>query len=453
MIPTNIQLTLRIPKGSPLTAEEVDANFTRLRDAITSLAEEFSLSRVVIGDEPPAGEREGVLWIPSDFRGIYVYNSATSQWVLLTPKEVINVIDTGTGANFIVQVPDGISTYSDLEGRLIVMKSGHNSTGTSKLKVRNSAGVLFDNDGVNLLNHYLGSIEENDIKAGQKVLLVYNTGSFQLLSPTPPIRIGDLRNVYTYQSNLAAIPSLSGGVLTYTHGLKHAGNDIHPAIVRVVLRRKTSDFTHVSGIVVKAGEEIDASALWVAGRGSENEMFWPVVRVFSSTTTIRVQFYYPGGIAMTWNHLGKNGNTESWSRGRIEIDGVAGYQNWEVRVYAAAYNPDQLGSASGGTQSGGANSPVITAQPSNQTVPAGSNATFSVTANYGTSVDWFFNGSQVSGNRFSDNDVVSGNTITSTLTISGVTSSDTTPTPGQIYARVNGTGGSADSSVATLSLA
>jgi len=144
MIPTNIQLTLRIPKGSPLTAEEVDANFTRLRDAITSLAEEFSLSRIVIGNEPAAGERDGVLWIPADFRGIYVWNTATSQWVLLTPKEVINVTDTGTGSNFIIQVPEGISNYSDLEGRLIVMKAAHNSTGSSKLKVKNSEGTLFD---------------------------------------------------------------------------------------------------------------------------------------------------------------------------------------------------------------------------------------------------------------------------------------------------------------------
>jgi len=447
MIPTNIQLTLRIPKGSPLTAEEVDANFTRLRDAITALAEEFSLSRVVIGNEPPAGEREGVLWIPADFRGIYVWNSATSQWVLLTPKEVINATDTGTGANFIIQVPEGISNYSDLEGRLIVMKASHNSTGTSKLKVKNSAGTLFDNDGLNFFNHYLGSIEANDIKAGQKVLLVYNTGNFQMLSPTPPVRVGDLRNVYTYQSNLAAVPSSSGGVLTYTHGLTHAGNAVVPSIVSVKLRRKGSDFTHTSGLVVKVGDEISAEALWTATRGSENEMFWPVVRVFSSATEIRVQFYYPAGIALPWNWLNKNGSTNSADRGGISESGA--YTNWEVRVNAMAFNPDQLGSTSGGNQSGGSNAPVITTQPANQSQTQGNDITLTLTASYGTSVDWYYEGSQVSGSRFSDSDVVSGTTVTSTLVIDNVTMSDNGK---KVYAIVNGPGGSVTSTEATLTV-
>jgi hypothetical protein len=447
MIPTNIQLTLRIPKGSPLTAEEVDANFTRLRDAITALAEEFSLSRVVIGNEPPAGEREGVLWIPADFRGIYVWNSATSQWVLLTPKEVINATDTGTGANFIIQVPEGISNYSDLEGRLIVMKAAHNSTGSSKLKVRNSAGTLFDNDGLNFFNHYLGSIEANDIKAGQKVLLVYNTGNFQMLSPTPPVRVGDLRNVYTYQSNLAAVPSSSGGVLTYTHGLTHAGNAVVPSIVSVKLRRKGSDFTHASGLVVKVGDEISAEALWTATRGAENEMFWPVVRVFSSTTEIRVQFYFPVGIALSWNWLGKNGETVSQSKGGISEGGA--YTNWEVRVNAMAFNPDQLGSSSGGNQSGGSNAPVIVTQPTNQSGASGGSLSFTASANYGTSVDWYFDGSQISGSRFTDVDTVTGTVVSSTLTITGLTASDHSK---QVYAVVNGAGGSVTSNTATLTV-
>lgn len=447
MIPTNIQLTLRIPKGSPLTAEEVDANFTRLRDAITSLAQEFSLSRVVIGEEPPAGERDGVLWIPADFSGIYVWNSATSQWVLLTPKEVINVTDTGSGSNFVIQVPDGISTYSDLDGRLIVMKAAHNSTGSSKLKVKNSAGVLFDNDGLNFFNHYLGSIELNDVKAGQKVLIVYNTGNFQMLSPTPPVRVADLRNVYTYLSNLASIPSSSGGLLTYTHGLTHAGNAINPSIVSVKLRRKTSDFTHTSGLVIKVGDEVSAESLWTANRGSENEMFWPVVRTFSSTTEIRVQFYFPSGIALPWNWLGKNGNTQSLDRGGISESGA--YTNWEVRVCAMAFNPDQLGSTSGGNQSGGSNAPVIVTQPANQSGATGSTATFTASANYGTSIDWYFDGSQVSGARFTDVDTVTGTVVSSTLTISSLTASDNAK---QIYCIVNGAGGTVTSSNATLTV-
>jgi hypothetical protein len=447
MIPTNIQLTLRIPKGSPLTAEEVDANFTRLRDAITSLAEEFSLSRIVIGNEPAAGERDGVLWIPADFRGIYVWNTATSQWVLLTPKEVINVTDTGTGTNFIIQMPEGISNYSDLEGRLIVMKAAHNSTGSSKLKVKNSEGTVFDSDGLNLFNHYLGSIEANDIKAGQKVLVVYNTGNFQMLSPTPPVRVADLRNVYTYQSNLAAVPSSSGGVLTYTHGLTHAGNAVAPSIVNVKLRRKVSDFTHTSGLVVKVGDEISAEALWTATRGSENEMFWPVVRVFSSATEIRVQFYYPAGIALPWNWLNKNGSTNSADRGGISESGA--YTNWEVRVNAMAFNPDQLGSTSGGNQSGGSNAPVIVTQPSNQTGSSGGSISFNASANYGTSIDWYFDGSQISGSRFTDVDTVTGTVVSSTLTISGLSMSDDGK---KVYAIVNGAGGTVTSNTVTLTV-
>lgn len=449
MIPTNIQLTLRIPKGSPLTPEEVDANFTRLRDAITALAEQFAASRVVIGEEPPAGERNGVLWIPSDFRGIYVWNSATSQWVLLTPKEVINVTDTGSSANFVIQVPEGISTYADLDGRLIVMLASHNSTGASKLRVKNSDGVLFDSVGLNLLNHYLGTIEANDIKVGQKVLIVYNSGQFQLLSPTPPVRLVDFRNVYTYQSNLAAVPASSGGVLTFTHGLTHAGNPIHPGLIRVAFRRKGSDFTHTSGIIIKVGDEIDAATLWNASRGSENENFWPSIRTFTSPTEIRVQFYFPHGLALTWNELGKNGNTGAFSRGRIEIDGVSGYTNWEVRVYATAFNPDQLGSTSGSSQTPGSNPPVITTQPSNQTITAGANATFQVIANNGTTVDWFIDGSQVSGSRFSDTDTVNGIQVTSILVISQTTMSDNNR---KLIAKVNGPAGFVDSNEVTLTV-
>lgn len=449
MIPTNIQLTLRIPKGSPLTPEEVDANFTRLRDAITALAEQFAASRVVIGEEPPAGERNGVLWVPADFRGIYVWNSATSQWVLLTPKEVINVTDTGSSANFVIQVPEGISTYADLDGRLIVMLAAHNSTGASKLKIKNSAGVLFDNVGQNLLNHYLGSIEPDDIKVGQKVLIAYNSGQFQLLSPTPPLRVDDFRNIYTYQSNLAAVPLSSGGVLTFTHGLTHAGNPTHPGYVRVALRRKGSDFTHVSGLIIKVGEEIDASQLWNASRGVENEMFWPVIRTFASTTEIRIQFYFPHGMALLWNYLGRNGDTRSYSRGKILPDGVTTYSDWEVRVYAMAFNPNQLGSTSGSSQTPGSVPPVITTQPSNQTITAGANATFQVIANNGSTVDWYFDGSQVGGTRFSDSDVVNGIQVTSTLTISQTTMSDNGK---KVVAKVNGVGGSVDSNEVTLTV-
>jgi hypothetical protein len=178
-------------------------------------------------------------------------------------------------------------------------------------------------------------------------------------------------------------------------------------------------------------------------------MFWPVIRTFSSTTEIRVQFYYPVGIGLTWNWLNGNGSTQLKSRGRIEEDGVSGYTNWEVRVYAVAFNPDQLGSISGGSQSGGSTAPVIVTSPASQSVASGGNATFTVTANYGTSVDWFYNGSQVSGSRFTDTDVVTGNVVTSTLTITGVTASDNAA---QIYAVANGSGGTAESSAATLTV-
>jgi hypothetical protein len=442
MIPKNIQLTLRIPKGSPLTPEEVDANFVVLRDAITALAEEFNTARLIIGEEPPVGERPGTLWIPADFRSIYVWNSGNSTWFNLTPKEVLHVTDTGSGVNYIIQMPEGITTYADLEGRVIVMRSVHASTGASKLLVKNSEGTLFDNTGLNLVNHYLGTLEPNDIKVGQKVMVVLNSGQFQLLTPTPPIRLSDYRNVFTYRSNLAAVP-VSGGKLTFTHGLKYNGNDIMPALVQVFLRRKTSSGAHESGIVIDPGKEIDGSCLWTASRGSENEMFWPVVRTLKNATTIEVGFYYPNGIAMLWGHLGKNGQASG-------AGSIGDPSLYDVIVYAIAFNPDQFGSNLDQIQSGGGSQvPVVTAHPANVTANQNQSMTFSVTANYGTSVTWFYDGQEVGGSRFSETESAGSTSISSVLTISGTSMSDSGR---QVYARVNGPGGTVTSNPATITV-
>lgn len=447
MIPVNIPLVLRIPKGSPLTPGEVDSNFSMLRDAVTSLAQVVEASRIIIGDEPPAGERSGVLWVPLSLDGVYVWNSSTSSWVLMTPKEVVNVTDTGTGANYIISAPPGMSSYSDFDGRLIVMRASHNSTGPSKVKVKNDSNLFWDSSGVNLVNHYLGSVEADDIRAGQKILMVYNSGQFQMLSPTPPVRLSDLRNVYTYQSNLAAVPA-SGGVLSFAHGLKHNGNGITPGFVSVVLRRKNSDYEHAGGITIRQGDEIGAECLWDARRGSENEMFWPVVRTVRSDSEVKVQFYYPNGIAMLWNYLSKNTGTASQDRG--SIDRVEnGVTNYEVRVYAMAFNTDQLGSSSGGSQSGGSTQPVVTSHPSNTSALQGSSATFTAAGQYGVSASWWFDGSEISGSRFSDTDSVSGNNVVSTLVISNITASDNGK---KVYAVIQGPGGVVATNEATITV-
>jgi len=449
MIPTQIQLTLRIPKGSPLTPAEVDENFMHLRDAITAIAEAMSLGNVVIGDEPPLGERPGTIWIPSDFGSINVWNSGTSTWVNLAPKQVINSDDSGSGQNFIITVPAGISNYADLEGRVIIMRALHSSVGASKLKVKKSDSTLIDSDGLNFVNHYLGQIEKDDIVSGQKVMLVYSVGQFQLLTPTPPIRLSDFRNVFTYKSNLASIPS-SGGLVTFTHGLTYAGNPVVPDIVQLVLKRKTSDFTHVSGLVIKVGTEVDAGAIWSTVRGSENEWFWPVARILRSATDIQVQFYYPAGAALTWSRQGQNDGSGQLNMGSIQNGDDGPMDHWDIRVTAIAFNPDQLGAVtSSGALVSGSNLPVITIQPASESVGHGTAATFSVTATYGISVQWNFDGSDISGSRFSHSETTSGNTFTSTLTVTGTSASDTGKL---VHATVSNAAGSATSATATLTV-
>lgn len=118
-------------------------------------------------------------------------------------------------------------------------------------------------------------------------------------------------------------------------------------------------------------------------------------------------------------------------------------------MYAMAFNPNQLGSTSGSSQTPGSVPPVITTQPSNQTITAGANATFQVIANNGSTVDWYFDGSQVGGTRFSDSDVVNGIQVTSTLTISQTTMSDNGK---KLVAKVNGVGGFVDSNEVTLTV-
>lgn len=177
---TDIPLVLRLQKNAPLTAAEVDNNFDNLRKAIFALSQQTT-QRVVIGAEPPAGERDGVLWVPADYRAIYVWDTVNGKWVRMT-EPTLYAVATSTNNAYEITLSSDIADLTALVGNVIAFQSQADNTGASTLKVNAfTAKPLKKNGAVDL--------DANQIKSGAIYLAVYDGVNFQILNPYKPASI------------------------------------------------------------------------------------------------------------------------------------------------------------------------------------------------------------------------------------------------------------------------
>lgn len=168
-------LTLRLVKGSPLTAIEGDDNFKTLRNSINALSALFSVS---LNDD-------GTLRNPP-----VVYGAS------------------GTGADaYVINPTPAITALTSLIGRLIVFKADVANTGLATLQING-------NPATGILKFKTEALESNDIKAGQFVVLSYDGANFQMQSQpgvVQPANYGQdvgAANAYVInQSGINQIPS------------------------------------------------------------------------------------------------------------------------------------------------------------------------------------------------------------------------------------------------------
>src|SRR5690606_3214780 len=108
---TQIPLTLRLNKGYSVYYEELDSNFSNLRDAILSLAAEHNANRLVFGPMPAPDERDGAVWLPfgdstyPDLAGFFVWNESGNRWQRIAEPVLWNTT-TGTSTEYKLTLPD-----------------------------------------------------------------------------------------------------------------------------------------------------------------------------------------------------------------------------------------------------------------------------------------------------------------------------------------------------------
>lgn len=186
-----INLTLRNTKLAPLTFEEVDSNFIRLREAIMAMAGSIG-RRVVVGEEPPLGERSDTIWIPPDFRAIFVWSVTGSKWV---PIRDTALFATGLqSANaYSVTLAGDWTALEELAGRIITFRTPGANTGAATLKVNAFAAVpLKKRGGLDLAAGELG--------AGAIHVALYDGGVFEVLNPVVTFETPVVTKTFTVNS-------------------------------------------------------------------------------------------------------------------------------------------------------------------------------------------------------------------------------------------------------------
>lgn len=377
-------------------------------------------------------------WLRTDANGRPLealnWSAADAAWVRWFSTPTTTGASSGSGNGYtLTNSPVYLTTVTAYSsGRVYMFVANHANTGASTLNV----------DGLgarNIFRDVNQPLVAGTIRNGQVVVVMSDGSNFQLISPKPAVV--DSQQVYTYISDPTQMPE-SNGVLTFNHGL-----GLNLAHVRVVLVRKNTDFTHTaSGRVIPIGQQVDAASVWTFYRGTDNERFGPVVRVDDDDEDVHVQFYYPWGFAWMWGWVTKNGGSADVANGTL---GVAA--DWDVIVYAEAFNPTQTGTpASGGSESGGESAPQITVQPVNTSVADPASVAFTVQAVDAETAIWEFDGTEVaSAGRFTIVTTVSGSLLASTFTIDPTEATDDAKTVSVI---VLGDGGQLTSSVVTLTV-
>jgi hypothetical protein len=194
MIPSDIDLVLRLIKGSALTKQETDTNFQNLKAAILAIATVLTGAHFVFGDEPAVGDRQGILWVPTDMRGLMFWDSAASKWRRVGNRKLYAEA-TNTGDAFSVTFADEnyIPDLAALTGIIAQVKVPAENTGATTLAVNGLAATPVLAFGIALT---AGMIKANSILA-----LVYDGTNFQLLNPDHSTAIANQYPTSVYASD------------------------------------------------------------------------------------------------------------------------------------------------------------------------------------------------------------------------------------------------------------
>ena len=177
-IVTDVPLTLRIPKGSPLTAQEHDNNFVSLKNAILALSGTLQEGRVIISDTEPS-DHDQVLWIKPDGSGAFVWNNTLNKWVRVVEPTLYGEA-TGVDGNYDLTLPEIFANYTELKGKLIAFRVNHdnpNSTPTlrvNELEPRQDIRIRGSED-----------VPVGGMEGGATAVVIHDGTRFQLLNPVP----------------------------------------------------------------------------------------------------------------------------------------------------------------------------------------------------------------------------------------------------------------------------
>lgn len=302
----DIALTLRNVKGLPLTAQEVDNNFAHLRTAILELAT-VAGKWVVIGAEPASGERDNVLWIPSDFRSIYAWDSTNSKWVaMLDPK--LYAVATNVSNAYSITIPGDYTALADLTGRIIVAKVPADNTGAATLAVNSFSATAIKKLATT-------DVASGDMKAGALCVFIYDGTNFILLNPAPAVVPAQPKY---WTSSLIDIPDQEKFVkVEHTLGK-------HPEMMRAVLV-VTSETDAGWGL----NEEVDARSFSADLNAGDVD-----APLFTITSLVESDVYKFQICTQLCNNDIKFSGKDGWSTATSIVNLRARYK---LKIYAMAF--------------------------------------------------------------------------------------------------------------------
>lgn len=200
-------LQLRIPKGEPLTAVEMDNNFSSLRDYCVELASTLAEVEADVAAQIATAQAAFDAAIDAQSGDIWMYPSGIGSDVN---------IYTATNA-YVVTMPSN-PPHSYAAGLLIRFRATAGNTGAATLNLYDYSAVPIKLGAVAITNRSGGSLVAGDIVAGQIVEVVYTGSVFQLLTPvnTGVIPWGSTSDLYSFPTtghavaiahNLGALPT------------------------------------------------------------------------------------------------------------------------------------------------------------------------------------------------------------------------------------------------------
>jgi hypothetical protein len=328
MIVNDIPLTLRLSKGTPLTANEADSNFTSLKQAILLISEGFDNGRVLVSQTyPPDGEAANTLLVLVDSGGIplglYIYNAG--DWVRIGAPTSFYCTDTGTANAYVTAITD-YPTAALTAGQVFIFKASTGNTGAATFKVNSLASTAIQCKGV--------ALTSGQIAASQMCVLVYDGAAFELVNPVPPVPETPLFTK-SYNSGEITIDGAESGVhgghtfplLTHSLVGSDGSTPIQPKLVRAVFISIGTD----SGYAI--GDEIPVEYFIHEWSGGATGV--PVLIPVCTTTQIQCMWAAFTDVGSTVRLCVKT-DPHKGSSGTEAMTPAEFAARWKLKVYAYA---------------------------------------------------------------------------------------------------------------------